>query len=142
MTLEIQKFFPSREKVIPVAPARQVMGKFLHSYLVAVLGTLGGSLAARFALGLGWQIILPAALLALTAGVLFTAVNMAIDLARPLLTWTNPVRAIKQNLNVVLAMALDAGIVFAFYYLAQFLRQAGLGGSMLITALFVALIVF
>jgi len=128
-------------KVIPVAPARQVMGKFLHSYLVAVLGTLGGSLAARFALGLGWQIILPAALLALTAGVLFTAVNMAIDLARPLLTWTNPQRAIKQNLNVVLAMALDAGIVFAFYYLAQFLRQAGLDGSMLITALFVALIV-
>ena len=48
--------------------------------------------------------------------------NMAVDLARPLLTWTNPQRAIKQNLNVVLAMALDAGIVFAFYRLSQFLR--------------------
>jgi ABC-2 type transport system permease protein len=126
-------------KVIPVAPGRQVMGKFLHSYLVAVLGVLGGSLAARLAMGLGWKSILPAALLALVAGVLLTAVNMAVDLARPLLTWTNPQRAIKQNLNVVLAMALDAGIVFAFYYLSQFLRGAGIDGAMLITVLFVVL---
>jgi ABC-2 type transport system permease protein len=54
-------------KVIPVAPGRQVIGKFLHSYLVAVLGVLGGSLAARLAMGLGWRSILPAALLALAA---------------------------------------------------------------------------
>ncbi|MCK7513196.1 MAG: hypothetical protein MZV70_60330 [Desulfobacterales bacterium] len=43
--------------------------------------------------------------------------NMAVDLARPLLTWTNPQRAIKQNLNVLLAMALDAGFVYIFYRL-------------------------
>ncbi len=122
-------------KVIPVAPGRQLMGKFIHSYLVAVLGVLGGSLAARFALGLGWLSILPAALLALAAGVLLTAVNMAIDLARPLLTWTNPQRAIKQNLNVLLAMALDAGIVYVFYHVTQWLRHFGLDGKLLIITL-------
>jgi hypothetical protein len=57
-----------------------------------------------------------------------------------LLTWTNPMRAIKQNLNVVLAMALDAGIVFAFYYLSRFLRGAGIDGAALIAALFVVLV--
>jgi ABC-2 type transport system permease protein len=126
-------------KVIPVAPGRQVMGKFTHSYLVAVLGVLGGSLAARFALGLGWRSILPAALLALAVGVLLTAVNMAVDLARPLLTWTNPQRAIKQNLNVLLAMALDAGIVFVLYQLAGLLRRSGLQGKPLLVALFIVL---
>jgi ABC-2 type transport system permease protein len=127
-------------KVIPVAPGRQVLGKFLHSYLVAVLGTLGGSLAARLALGLGWRSILPAVLLALVAGALLTAVNMTVDLARPLLTWTNPQRAIKQNLNVVLAMALDAGIVFGFYYLSQFLRGSGVEGTSLVVTLLVVFI--
>ena len=125
-------------KVIPVAPARQAAGKFLHSYLVAVLGTLGGALAARLALGLGWGTVLPAALLSLVGGALITAVNMTVDLARPLLTWTNPQRAIKQNLNVVLAMALDAGIFYVFYRLFAFLRRAGLDGLPLIAALIVA----
>jgi len=122
-------------KVMPVTPERQVLGKFLHSYLVAVLGVLGGSLVAWLALGLDWQSIVPAALLALVAGVLLTALNMAVDLARPLLTWTNPMRAIKQNLNVVLAMALDAGILFVFYHLAMLLRRGGLDGAPLIAAL-------
>jgi ABC-2 type transport system permease protein len=125
-------------KVIPVAPRRQVAGKFLHSYLVAVLGVLGGSLAARLALGLGWKSVLPAALLALVAGVFLTAANMTVDLARPLLTWTNPQRAIKQNLNVLLAMALDAGFVYVFYRLFLVLRRAGLDGRQLILAMFAA----
>lgn len=122
-------------KVIPVAPGRQVMGKFLHSYLVAVLGTLGGILAARLALGLGWGIVLPAALLSLPAGALLTALNMAVDLARPLLNWTSPQRAIKQNLNVVLAMALDAGIGYAFYRLFALLRRSGVDGTRLLAVL-------
>jgi len=126
-------------KVIPVAPGRQVTGKFLHSYLVAVLGVLGGSLAAKLALGLGWKSIVPAAMLAFVAGVLLTATNMAVDLARPLLTWTNPMRAIKQNLNVVIAMALDAGIVYGFYHVSRLLRRIGFAGTGLIAVLFVIL---
>jgi ABC-2 type transport system permease protein len=125
-------------KVIPVAPGRQVAGKFLHSYLVAVLGTVSGSLAARLAMDLGWQSVLPAALLALVAGAFLTAVNMAVDLARPLLTWTNPQRAIKQNLNVVVAMAIDAGIIFLFYRLFLLLRQAGLDGTPLVAVMLAA----
>jgi ABC-2 type transport system permease protein len=122
-------------KVIPVAPALQAAGKFLHSFLIAVLGTLAGALVARLALGMGWVIILPACLLSLPAGALLTALNMAVDLARPLLTWTNPQRAIKQNLNVVLAMALDAGVLFAFYRLFLLLRRSGLDGARLVAAL-------
>jgi ABC-2 type transport system permease protein len=124
-------------KVIPASPGHQAAGKFLHSYLVAALGVLGGTLAAWLALGLGWKSILPAALLALAAGVLLTATNMAVDLARPLLSWTNPQRAIKQNLNVVIAMAIDAGILYGFYHIFRLLRRAGLDGRGLIVVLFV-----
>ncbi|MCX6557271.1 MAG: hypothetical protein NTW95_07585 [Candidatus Aminicenantes bacterium] len=126
-------------KVIPVSPGRQAAGKFLHSYLVAALGVLGGSLTAWLALGLGWKSILPAALLAFVAGVWLTAMNMAVDLARPLLSWTNPQRAIKQNLNVVIAMAVDAAIVYGFYHVFRLLRRAGLDNKGLIVVLFIIL---
>jgi ABC-2 type transport system permease protein len=123
-------------KVIPVAPGRQAMGKFLHSYLVAVLGIVGGALAARLVLGLGWESVLAAALLALAAGAFITAANMAVDLSRPLLNWSSPQRAIKQNLNVLLAMALDLGILYALYLLAAALRRGGLDGARLLAILF------
>jgi radical SAM superfamily enzyme YgiQ (UPF0313 family) len=48
--------------------------------------------------------LMVAAGLAAITGVLLTAVGMAVDLARPLLDWTNPQKAIKQNLNVLLAL--------------------------------------
>jgi ABC-2 type transport system permease protein len=125
-------------QVIPVAPGRQAMGKFLHSYLVAVLGVLGGALAARLVLGLVWKAILAAALLAMAAGAFITAVNMAVDLARPLLNWTSPQRAIKQNLNVLLAMALDMGVLYALYLLAAALRRGGLDGVRLMAVMSLA----
>ena len=52
---------------------------------------------------------------------------MIIDLARPLLDWTNPQKAIKQNLNVLLAMFADAGIVAAVYFGIRSLVKAGVG---------------
>lgn len=127
-------------KVIPVAPGRQAAGKFIHSYLVVILGIVCGSLVARPVLGLGWETVLPAGLLALAAGALITSANMAVDLSRPLLTWTHPQRAIKQNLNVLLATALDAGILYALYWFTSNLRRLGLGGNRLFAVLFVMLL--
>ena len=127
-------------KVIPVKPGLQVRAKFLHSFLVTILGTIAGSLAALIALKLSWSSVLPAALLALAGGALLTAVNMAVDLARPLLQWTSPQRAIKQNLNVVIAMALDFLLLFAFFHLYKLLRSLGLTGDKLIPVLLLILL--
>ncbi len=127
-------------KVIPVNPGLQVRAKFLHSYLVSLLGTFGGSLVALIVLKLSWQSVLPAALLALAGGVLLTALNMAVDLARPLLQWTSPQRAIKQNLNVVMAMVLDFLILYAFFQLYKLLRGLGVDGNQLTLLLLLILL--
>ncbi len=122
-------------KVIPVDPARQAFGKFLHSYLVAALGTVTGAVAMTAMFHLAWPRLAAAAALSLLAAVFLTCVNMAVDLARPLLAWTNPQKAIKQNLNVVIAMALDVGFLFGMVYLVRALRGAGLGGAALVGAI-------
>ncbi len=64
---------------------------------------------------------------------------MMIDLARPLLDWTNPQKAIKQNLNVLLAMCADIGILTGLYFLIRFLVRAGFSGGTILVSLFAAL---
>ena len=77
--------------------------------------------------------------LALVATALLTSVGMMIDLARPLLDWTNPQKAIKQNLNVLLAMFANAGILAAAFFGVKALIKAGVASTLIICLLFAAL---
>jgi len=128
-------------KVIPVTPREQVLAKFAHSYLVALLGFAAAATVLLFVMHVGAAVCLVAALLALTAGVGLTAVGMIIDLARPLLDWINPMKAIKQNLNVLIAFFADMGILAVVWGIVALLVKAGVGGVTLIAAVFAVLAV-
>jgi ABC-2 type transport system permease protein len=126
-------------RIIPVAPREQVAAKFLHSYLVSLLGTVTASAVAVGILHIKAAHLAAAAGLSLVAGVLLTTVGMMIDLARPLLDWTNPQKAIKQNLNVLLAMCADIGFLTAFFFGIRFLVRAGSSGRTILVLLYTAL---
>ncbi|MBM3789584.1 MAG: hypothetical protein FJW35_04435 [Acidobacteria bacterium] len=126
-------------QVIPVSPREQAAAKFLHSYLVAVLGVVTAGAAAF--LHVKAIHLAAAAPLALVAGVLLTAVGMIIDLARPLLDWANPQKAIKQNLNVLLAILAHIGILTAVFFGVRAAVKAGASTPAVLAGLFVALTV-
>jgi ABC-2 type transport system permease protein len=128
-------------RVIPVSPRDQVTAKFLHSYLISVLGTVTASVVAVVILHLKPAYLAAAVVLALAAGVLLVAVGMMIDLARPLLDWTNPQKAIKQNLNVLFALFADIGILTGLFFLLRFLGRLGVKGVLVPVALFALLAV-
>lgn len=128
-------------KVIPVTPREQVLAKFAHSYLIALLGFAAAATVLVFVLRIGAAACLVAALLALMAGIALTAVGMIIDLARPLLDWINPMKAIKQNLNVLIAFFADMGILAVVWGITTLLVKAGVGGASLIAAVFAVLVV-
>ena len=127
-------------RVIPVAPRDQVTAKFLHSYLVSALGVVTASVVSVLILHLKAGVLAAAAALALVAGVLLTAVGMVIDIARPLLDWTNPQKAIKQNLNVLFATFADIGILTALFFFLRLLIKAGVSGGTVVVMLFAALV--
>jgi ABC-2 type transport system permease protein len=129
-------------RVIPVSPKEQVAGKFLHSYFIAALGIAAAMAASLFIFPVGPIAGITAIALALAAAALMTAVGMIIDLARPLLDWTNPQKAIKQNLNVLLAMFANAGILAAAYFGIRALTTAGFGRTAVLGLLFTGLILF
>ena len=128
-------------KVIPVTPREQVLAKFAHSYMIVLLGFGAAAMVLVFLMHLGAAALAVAAVLSLTAGVALTAVGMIIDLARPLLDWINPMKAIKQNLNVLIAFFADMGVLAVVWGIGTLLRKAGIADMNLIFAVFVVLLV-
>jgi ABC-2 type transport system permease protein len=126
-------------KVIPVAPRDQAKGKLLHSYAIAALGIAAATVVV--VLVFRPQAAVVAAALVVSAGGAFvlTTLGMMIDLSRPLLVWTNPQKAIKQNLNVLLALFADLGVFVLMFLIVKFLGKAGLSGNALVAAVFVFL---
>jgi ABC-2 type transport system permease protein len=127
-------------KVIPVAPREQVIAKFLHSYVVALLGIGAGSAVLLAVFRLKASLFLAAVAFSLTGAVALTAVGMIIDLARPLLEWTNPQKAIKQNLNVLFATFANLGVLAVLGFFTSFLAKAGSSGDAILIIVFAAVV--
>ncbi len=72
-------------------------------------------------------------------------VGLLIDLLRPYLTWDNPQKAIKQNINVLLGMVAGGGILYLIYLAARFVLDNTKGDfpvylTVLVTSLFFGII--
>jgi len=128
--------------MIPVPWRTQVTAKFLHAGAVALMGTIVAAVMLSIALGLPWWAAVGGAFMALTAAVGCISLGLLIDLARPLLDWVSPQRAIKQNLNVFFAMLLDVALAFGLGMLAARLNRAGLSSLQLILAIQAVLVIF
>jgi ABC-2 type transport system permease protein len=121
---EGRKFWIS--KVIPVDYRQQVLAKFLHSMAIALLGIGGATVVLVFRFRLSPGQWLPSLTLALPVTAFLTFLNLAVDLARPLLDWISPQKAMKQNLNVLIAMLLDLGFLFLYGVAFVALGKSGL----------------
>ena len=122
---EGRKFWIS--KVIPVDYRQQVMAKFLHSMAIAILGISSASAVLVFRLHVDAGKWLPCLALTLPVTAFVTSLNLAVDLARPLLDWISPQKAMKQNLNVLIAILLDLGFLFLYGLAFVTLGKSGLG---------------
>jgi ABC-2 type transport system permease protein len=127
-------------RVIPVAPRDQAVAKFLHSFLIGLLGIVAALIVFSLFLPLKLGVVTAALLLALVTSAFLINIGMMIDLARPLLDWTNPQKAVKQNLNVMLAMFADLGFLTAAFWAVKALFKARLSGMSIFSVLFTSMI--
>jgi len=117
-------------KVIPVPWKTQVEAKLFHASLVSLLGIVTGAGVTVIALHVPALYLLAALPLAGAGAILLNTIALRIDLIRPRLKWTNPQTAIKQNLNVIVAMAVQFGLVAGAGLLAHALMQARMPGRL------------
>lgn len=115
-------------KVIPATPEQQTQAKLLFSLAGALVCAV--PLLAIFAVALKMSLfhVLVATVLSLLASGVVGCAGLLFDTARPLLKWTNPQQAVKNNLNAVIPMPIAAGLGAGLYFLVQWLyRGLGLG---------------
>ncbi len=94
------------QRVLPIKTRDQIIGRILSSIAIQVLGLIALLVALAFIIKLEISTIILIAVFGLLGSIPMTQLGMVIDITRPLLTWTNPQQAMKQNLNVLLGMGL------------------------------------
>ncbi|HSL93038.1 MAG TPA: hypothetical protein VK905_00365, partial [Bacillota bacterium] len=113
---------------LPVPAEYQVTAKLAHAGIGALIA--GIPVAAVYAMVMTPGIEYVAA--GLVLGLVFSAtpqiLGLLFDMWRPLLTWTNPQHAVKNNLNAVLPMIIAGATGFLTYLLViKALLPAGVG---------------
>lgn len=126
-------------RVIPVSPSEQVTGKYLHSFLIGTVGIVAALIVIVLILPIKAAHLAAAVGLSLVTVAVLTSVGMMIDLAHPLLDWINPQKAIKNNVNVLLAMLADVAILTAVYFGFKPLVRSGISGGVVLIVLFACL---
>lgn len=94
------------QRVLPIKPEDQIKGRILSSLAVQLLGVMALTISLTFIVDLNIKSILLITIIGLLGSIPMTELGMLIDIIRPYLTWTNPQRAMKQNLNVLIGMGI------------------------------------
>lgn len=98
-------------KIIPVSPRQQVMGKFLNSYSVSLLGVIVMSAVMTILFALPVTRFIVMVIIGAAGSVPMTALSLLVDVLNPKLTWNNPQEAMKQNMNGLLGSLISFAIM-------------------------------
>ncbi|HPX16816.1 MAG TPA: hypothetical protein PL068_09640, partial [Petrotogaceae bacterium] len=110
-------------KTLPVNPTAVIKVKFVHSNLISGVGVVCSALAVGFISKIGWLEILLIAVTGYLLTIFLNNLQMIVDTAKPMLEWDNPIKAMKQNINGLLAIAIVFGFVFGLGYLGYITRE-------------------
>ncbi len=94
------------QRILPIKARDQIFGRVLASLTIQVLGLIALFVSLTLIMNVKLQSLILIIVLGLLGSIPMTMIGMTIDIIRPLLTWTNPQQAMKQNLNVLIGMGL------------------------------------
>ncbi|MFW5993828.1 MAG: hypothetical protein ACOCQF_01655 [Halanaerobiaceae bacterium] len=113
ITREGQSFWETR--VLPIPAAENIKYRVLTTIFLSLTGSVIMLIITLFIVPFSIRIFGLAALFCLSTTFFLSGADMIINLHRPLLNWTNPTAAVKNNLNVIFSLIIRAIIGFLFY---------------------------
>lgn len=107
-------------KALPITPEDNIRYRILTTIILNLVATFLLLVVSLFLLPLGWDTIILGSLFAI-AGTLFLAtLDIIVNIYRPLLNWTHPTAAVKNNLNIIISLGLRVavgGLIYLIYLL-------------------------
>ena len=107
------------QRVLPIKASDQIIGRVLSSLSVQLIGIIVLIPAIFFIKRISIVDILLIIVIGLLGSIPMTQIGMVIDIARPMLIWDNPQRAMKQNFNVLISMGVGSLVVAGLFFLVK-----------------------
>ncbi len=123
-------------KAIPVSYQRQVMGKIMFTLAFQLVSMLPLVVVMQLILRLDLAALAMGVLIGVTGSVWASLISLYIDMMRPYLTWDNPQRAMKSNLNALIAMAVVTVVAAGAGYAVVKALSAGLDQNLVMWSAF------
>jgi ABC-2 type transport system permease protein len=105
-------------KSLPVKAGTYMLAKFAHAAIFGVFGSVVGVVLIGRALGVDAAGLASAIAVSLSLSTLLNLGGLWLDTANPRLDWDNPIAAMKQNPNAVIAILGTMGVAAGVGYLA------------------------
>ena len=107
-------------KVLPISDKENIKARIQATVLLTFVGSALMGLFALYLLELSFKAILIGSVFGIAVILFFSVIDLIINIYRPFLNWNNPTAAVKNNLNVMIALglrAVTAGIIYGIYKL-------------------------
>lgn len=109
------------QRTLPIRAEDQIYGRVMASMAIQIIGAVVLLGSMFFAIRLDLINVLLILVIGLLASVPMTQLGMIIDILRPMLTWSNPQQAMKQNLNVLIGMGVAIVYGGVLFFLVRFM---------------------
>ena len=113
ITREGQAFWETR--ALPIRAKDNIRYRVLTTIIFCLAGSFILLLITLFILPLNLKTVLIAGVFCLTVTLFLSNIDILIDIYRPILNWTNPTAAVKNNLNVTISLLIRAVIGIIVY---------------------------
>ncbi len=110
-------------KVLPISIKDNIRYRILTTIVLNLLSSVILGILSSFIMPLTAKIVTLGTLLCISVTLLMATLDIFINIHRPLLDWTNPTAAVKNNLNVMLSMVVRFIFIFALYQLYKILPK-------------------
>jgi ABC-2 type transport system permease protein len=135
-------------RVVPVSAELDIKARIVSCFIFSIVGVLILIPITFILLPISIFQIIFALVLAVIAIMIMLQIDILIDINRPILDWNSPTQAVKNNMNVLLALAWRVGVIIVGHITISALSSFGflsiniLISAVLLIMLFVSNILF
>ena len=112
----------------PVSGSTAAMGKALGAEIMILLGSIPGVGVFQYIARLPVSSLVIGFYLGIVSSFALCIWGVLLDMARPMLNWTDQQKAIKSNLNILISMLISTAVLFLLGFLVYTLFKKGYSG--------------
>lgn len=119
-------------KVLPISVADNIRTRIWTTLFFNFLGSLVLGIVALFIFPVTFSNLILAALICISLTLFLATADIIVNIKRPLLNWTNPTAAVKNNMNIMISLVTRVVVGFGVYGLFKVMPDLSIRSFMIV----------